>query len=66
MISLTHSLETRADSMVVHVCIRVFMWAERNLQDGGGSVCVSGSAMQGLWENYELSSYVMRAHSGQA
>lgn len=66
MNSLTHSLETRAVSIIVHVCIRVLMWAERNLRDGGGSICVSGSAMQGLWENYELSSYVMRAHSGQA
>lgn len=33
---------------------------------GGGSVCVSGSAMQGLWENYELSSYVMHTHRVRA
>lgn len=30
---------------------------------GGGSACVFGSAMQGLWENYELSSYVTHAHT---
>lgn len=27
-------------------------------EGGGGSARLSGSAMQGLWENYELSSYV--------
>lgn len=29
-----------------------------SFEGGGGSARVSGSAMQGLWENYELSSYV--------
>lgn len=29
-----------------------------SFEGGGGSARVSGSAMQGLWENYEPSSYV--------
>lgn len=56
------SLEARAVNM------SVFMWPERNPPgwgEGGAAHCVSGSAMQGLWESYELSSYVMSAQSGQ-
>lgn len=45
-------------------CLRMCVyigWEE--LRDGGGGICDSGPAMQGLWENYERSSYVMRMHS---
>jgi len=41
-------------------CAYVFIQAERSSGMGEGAL---GSAMQGLWENYELSSYVMHTHT---
>lgn len=57
---LTGNQSSYYDSFHVYTFVYIG-WEE--LQDGGGNVCVSGSAMQGLWENYELSSYVMRKHT---